>query len=575
MRSKPNYSAWFARFFRRSRLKAHDQGYCPALESLEGRDIPSVTPAGAGVVAAHGQIPLNLVEHAPVLHQEAEGSVLRGGTKVQMGPYERTRPLVIDPVPAHIMHADDYTPDEGTGSADGGSDTAGDGSDNTGSDNTGDGSDNTGSDNTGDTTSDNGTNGGTDNTGNGSDNAGNTGDSTPGIPPQPPNICQPTFDGSTNDCASPPDLGTTSSEPGSGGGSSSGNLAVVPFFAVGGAPGRVQVHRLGDGSLVADFAPYGPSYTGGISVAVGDISGDGVPDLVTAATVGNPHVKVYDGRDLANGTFNPSNPDASLLASFFAYGLNFNVGANVAVGDISGDGFADLVTGTTAGNPQVKVYDGNAIARHTFNDFNPDASLLASFFAYGINFNIGANVAVGDVNHDGFADLVTGATAGNPQVKVYDGKAIARHTLSDANPDASLLASFFAFGLQYDLGAFVSVGDVTGNGYGDVIVGATAGNPQVKVYDGRAIAQGTFNDANPDANLLTSFFAFRLSQGVGVSVSAASFDNGGPADILTGAAQGAPHYRLVQGLARGTEPSVEHGIDAVASDIVGGILVGA
>jgi hypothetical protein len=347
------------------------------------------------------------------------------------------------------------------------------------------------------------------------------------------------------------------------------------IFAVGGAPGRVQVRRGSDGALMTDFTPYGPAYTGGVAVAIGDVNGDGFPDLVTAPLAGNPQVKVYDGKAIATGSFNPGNPDASLLTSFFAYGINFNIGANLAVGDISGDGFADIVTGATAGNPQVKVYDGKAIAQHTFDPGNPDASLLASFFAYGINFNIGANVAVGDVNHDGFADLVTGATAGNPHVKVYDGKAIAQHTFNGGNPDASLLAQFFAFGLQFNIGAFVSVGDVTGNGFGDVIVGAAAGNPQVKVYDGQAIANHSFNGGNPDASLLATFFAYGLNFNIGASVSAAAFDVSGPADILTGAAQGAPHYRLVRGLASGVQPPAEHGIDAIAADLTGGIRVGA
>ena len=245
----------------------------------------------------------------------------------------------------------------------------------------------------------------------------------------------------------------------------------------------------------------------------------------------------------------------------------------MAVGDVSHDGFADIVTGATAGNPQVKVYDGQAIANHTFDAGNPDGSLLASFFTYGLQFNIGANVAVGDVNHDGFADIVTGATAGNPHVKVYDGQAIANHTFDGGNPDASLLASFFAFSLQYNVGAYVAVGDVTGSGFGDVIVGAAAGNPQVKVYDGQAMANRTFNGGNADASLLTSFYAYDLGQNVGASVAAVEVDVG-PAEILTGASKGAPHYRVVHGLASGIQPPADHGIDAIASDIRGGILVG-
>jgi hypothetical protein len=343
------------------------------------------------------------------------------------------------------------------------------------------------------------------------------------------------------------------------------------YFAVGGAPGRVQVRRDSDGALVADFAPYGPGYTGPVTVAVGDVNGDGVPDLVTGAALGNPDVRVWDGLALENGSFNAANPNGSLLAQFFPYALNFNVGVNVAVGDIEKDGFADLVTGPTGGNPDVRVYRGKDIATHTFNPNG--ASLVAQWFAYGVQFNIGANVAVGDVNGDGYADVVTGATAGNPEVRVYNGKDIATGHFNPTG--ASLLAQFFAFGLQFNIGAFVAVGDVNGDGFGDVIVGASSGNPQVKVYDGKAITNGSFQPANPDAHLLDQFLASNsLSANVGASVAAADFEGTGMFDILTGTTKGPPTYRVVKGTPTGILPAAVNGIDAIATDLTGGLFVG-
>src|SRR5262249_54440724 len=153
---------------------------------------------------------------------------------------------------------------------------------------------------------------------------------------------------------------------------------------------------------------------------------DGYKDLVVAATAGNPDVRVYDGQAFANGTFNAANPSASLLAQFFAYGLNFNVGANVAAGDIEHDGYADIVTGATAGNPDVHIYPGKDIAQGKFDPSGK--SLIAQFFPYALQFNVGANVAVGDVNGDGYADVVTGATTGNPDVRVYSGQDLAHGT---------------------------------------------------------------------------------------------------------------------------------------------------
>jgi hypothetical protein len=343
------------------------------------------------------------------------------------------------------------------------------------------------------------------------------------------------------------------------------------IFAVGGAPGRVLVYNITTGALLEDFAPYGPSYTGPISVAVGDILGTGYDDMVTGAAVGNPDVRVFRGQDIATGTFNPANPAASQVAQWFPYGLNFNVGANVAVGDINGDGFADIVTGASAGNPDVRVFSGQDIANGTFNPVG--ASLLAQWFPYALQFNVGANVAVGDITASGFADVVTGATVGNPDVRVYSGQDIANHAFNPTG--ASQLAQWFAYGLNFNVGAFVAVGDTNGDGYPDVITGASSGNPDVRVISGQAIANGTFNSANPTASQLTQFFAYGLNFNIGASVSAADFLASGQSAIVTGASAGAPHYRVVHGNATGTQPPALNGIEGIPADLQGGIFVGA
>jgi hypothetical protein len=342
----------------------------------------------------------------------------------------------------------------------------------------------------------------------------------------------------------------------------------VRFFAIGGAPGRVLVYKP-DNTLVADFQPYGPAYTGPISVALGDITGNGYYDLVTAAAAGNPDVRVYDGRAFATGTFDPNNPGASLLTQWFAYGLNFNIGANVAVGDIETDGFADIVTGASAGNPDVRVFRGRDIATGSFEPTG--TSLVAQFFPYALGFNIGVNVAVGDVSGNGFADLVTAPTAGNPDVRVFRGQDIAQGTFQPTGH--SLLAQFFPYALGFNVGAFVAVGDTTGSGFGDVITGASAGNPDVRVYSGQAIAQGSFNGNNPDASLRSEFFAYELGLGLGATVASADFAGTGRYDILTGASFGAPHYRVVAGTSTGVLPPAL--FEGIPSDLQDGIAVGA
>src|SRR5207244_13021142 len=80
------------------------------------------------------------------------------------------------------------------------------------------------------------------------------------------------------------------------------------------------------------FDPY-PGFRGGVNTALGDVNGDGVPDLITAPGPGGPpNVKVFNGRD------------GSLLLSYNAYDGNALGGVNLAAGDLDHDGKAEIIT---------------------------------------------------------------------------------------------------------------------------------------------------------------------------------------------------------------------------------------
>ena len=128
---------------------------------------------------------------------------------------------------------------------------------------------------------------------------------------------------------------------------------VVPasnFWAVAagvGMPGEVRLLE-GDNAVRFAVTPFGAGFTGGVAAAVGDVTADGVPDLVTAAGVGGgPAVVVYDG---ATGTE---------FRRFYAFDPKFAGGLSVAVADLNHDTYADIVVGAgSGGGPAVKTYDG-------------------------------------------------------------------------------------------------------------------------------------------------------------------------------------------------------------------------
>lgn len=244
----------------------------------------------------------------------------------------------------------------------------------------------------------------------------------------------------------------------------------------GGGP-NVVVVDLSTNTTKMSFFAYDPAFTGGVRVAMGDLNGDGVKELITGpGPGGGPDIHVYDLRT------------GQLLTQFFAFNPAFTGGVYVATGDVNGDGRADIIVSADAGaGPNVAVYDGR------------DQSLLFSFFAFAAGFTGGVRVAAGDVNQDGRADIITGAgPGGGPNVLIF-------------NP-ATLqpISSFFAFSQGFNGGIYVAAGDVNGDGKAEVIVGAGPGaGPNVAVFDaiGRA---------------LLSFFPYDRGFTGGVRVAAAN-----------------------------------------------------
>ncbi len=167
-----------------------------------------------------------------------------------------------------------------------------------------------------------------------------------------------------------------------------------PLLVTGvGAGGEARVRLLDSRGMVeqASFLPFGPDFRGGVRVAMGDVNGDGTPDMIAAAGPGGgPHVRVFDGvsGEQLTGT----------IGGFFAFGPGFIGGVFVAAGDVNGDGWDDIIAAAGAGGgPHVRVFSGR------------DGSPLQGFFAYGVGFTGGVTVAAGDVNDDGRADIITGA----------------------------------------------------------------------------------------------------------------------------------------------------------------------
>jgi hypothetical protein len=252
------------------------------------------------------------------------------------------------------------------------------------------------------------------------------------------------------------------------------------------ATGATETHTITD--------IFAPNYRGGVRVAVGDVTGDGVDDIIAGAGLGGrAKVRVFDGV-----TFEPV---AGVLGDLSAFSTSYRGGVFVAAGDVDGDGRADVVVTPSAGSTnQVRIFSG------------ADGSLLNSFRAFGKGAG-GVRVAVGDVNGDGFADVIAGTGIGS-SVRIFD--AMTGSILAGAGHE------FRAFSKGYRGGVYVAAGDVNGDGIDDVLVGAAAGSTSVRSY---------LMGVGPVAPKTFAGYDSKLARGV--RLTALDVNGDGIADIIT------------------------------------------
>jgi hypothetical protein len=176
-------------------------------------------------------------------------------------------------------------------------------------------------------------------------------------------------------------------------------------------PGMAPEVRIYDGqstALIRNFLAYEERFTGGMFVASADLNGDGFDEIITSADVGGgPRIRVFDGRT------------NTVLSDFFGIDdPSFRGGARISLGDVNGDRIADLVVAAgIGGGPRVALFDGRSLAVGL-----PD-KLIADFFIFEPELRDGVFVALGDVDGDGLADMIFGGgPGGGPRVYILDGR---------------------------------------------------------------------------------------------------------------------------------------------------------
>ena len=271
----------------------------------------------------------------------------------------------------------------------------------------------------------------------------------------------------------------------------------------------------------------------------GDVNGDGYSDVIIGAYYYTDGATAQEGRafvyhgSAAGLSASPNNTpdDANQADARFGYSV-------ASAGDVNGDGYSDVIIGANRFDDGVNTDEGRAFVYHGSaaglaaapNSTPDDADQAGAFFGTSV-------ASAGDINGDGYGDIIIGATDYDDGVITNEGRAFVYHgsaagiAASPNNTPDDADQSGVNFGISV-----ASAGDVNGDGYSDVIIGASGFADGVNIDEGRAfIYHGSAAglsaspDSTPDdADQTGAFFGFSVA-------SAGDVNGDGYSDVIIGA----------------------------------------
>jgi hypothetical protein len=328
--------------------------------------------------------------------------------------------------------------------------------------------------------------------------------------------------------------------------------------------GTVDLTALAAGSGFVIQGPAQYSAAGYDVSSAGDINGDGFDDLIVTSreNISGGFYYAYDTTPSAYVIFGKANPAATINLATLSAADGFSVTNTssygwstfsiAAAGDINGDGFGDIILGDRYGAGdagEAYVIFGKA------NGFtNIDAGNLAPPNGFRIQGDAsgdwaGFSVAgVGDVNDDGFDDIVVGAPLGDDGgTNAGEAYVIFGKTTGFGTIDLTNLAAAAGFKIQgersHDVAGYSvsGAGDVNGDGFHDIIISAPFSDDggldtgKAYVIFGRESGFGTIDLRNLAPSAGFKIQGDTISDTAGFSVSGAGDMNGdGFDDLLVG-----------------------------------------
>lgn len=277
------------------------------------------------------------------------------------------------------------------------------------------------------------------------------------------------------------------------------------------------------------------SASGGFSVSsAGDVNGDGYSDVIIAAYLfdngefNEGKVWIYHGSATGLSSTAASSIESNMPSAFFGYSVG-------TAGDVNSDGFSDVIIGAYGyqngpnHSGRAFVYLGSASGLNT----TPAWTAISPNSGGGGNFDFASSVScAGDVNNDGFSDVIVGAplysvnSLSEGKIFVFHGSALGLSLAPDWTFESNIDDA--RIGIRA-----VSAGDVNGDGYSDVIAGAYSySNGQTRegkvyVFHGGVAGLHTQPDWEQESNQADAQFGRNVS-------SAGDVNGDGYSDVIIG-----------------------------------------
>ncbi|MSQ01324.1 MAG: hypothetical protein EXR71_05430 [Myxococcales bacterium] len=270
----------------------------------------------------------------------------------------------------------------------------------------------------------------------------------------------------------------------------------------------------------------------GISVAsAGDTNGDGYSEVIVGAhlyangSTAEGRASVYLGSSSGLATSAAWTSESNQASAWFGWSV-------ASAGDVNGDGYGDVAVGAhlydngSTDEGRVTVFHGSASGLSTTSSWSGESDLASAYFGY-------STASAGDVNGDGYGDLVVGAYAydngstDEGQASVYLGSSTGLASTATWTAESDQASAYFGWSVA-------GAGDINGDGYSDVIVGAYA-------YDNGSTDEGAaFAFYGSSAGLAaTAGWSAESGQAAGYAgfsvASAGDVDGDGFGDVLVGA----------------------------------------